>query len=354
MKKAVLTFAAVLAVPAIVHAQSSVTIYGIADAGFRHTSGLTSANAAANGSSNSLASGVDNTSRLGFRGVEDLGGGLRASFNFETGLNVDSGATANATKFFDRASWVGIGADWGTFTFGRQTNLLADAINPVDAVGMRFAGFNPNIVSTALSSHGLGIEYGTTGANTGAYRLDNSVKYNGKFGPFTARAMYSLGENSGDTSAQTSMGLGGVFASGGFTVSGAHQTFKSASHLDLDGSTLGVAYQWETVKLAANYGRSKGETTLTARTVQKVSSVGATWAVVPLVDLTAAYYRLERARSGAGVDGYGRVILFAEYKLSRRTKLYAEADRTNWRNGYQGAGNKSKGTGTTLGMMHTF
>ncbi len=346
--------ASAIALPFAALAQSSLTIYGIADAGFRHTSGLSAANAGSPGAANALASGVDNTSRLGFRGIEDLGGGLKASFNFETGVNLDTGANANSTKYFDRASWVGLGAEWGTFTFGRQTNLLADAINPVDAMGMRFAGFNPNIVSTALSTHGLGIEYGTTGANTGAYRLDNSVKYNVKVGPVTARAMYALGENSGSTSAQSSMGLGGAYAAGGFTVSGAHQKFKSSTYLDLEGSTLGVAYQWDTIKLAANYGRSKGETTLTARTVQKVSSVGATWTVAPLVDLTAAYYRLERDRSGSAEDGYARVVLFAEYKLSRRTKLYAEADRTNWRNGYQGAGNKAHGTGTTLGMMHTF
>ncbi|EJE50531.1 outer membrane protein (porin) [Acidovorax sp. CF316] len=353
MKK--ILMASAFALPVIAQAQSGVTIYGITDAGVRHTSGLSAANAPASGSATALLSGIDNTSRLGFRGVEDLGGGMRATFNFETGLNLDTGATANSAKFFDRASWVGIGGGWGTFAFGRQTNLLADAISPVDAVGMRFASFNPNIVSTALSSHGLGIEYGTTGANTGAYRLDNSVKYSITAGSLTGRAMYSLGEVSGNSSAQTSMGLGGVYSQSGWVVSGAYQKFKAASDLELDGSTLGVAYQWGTVKLAANWGRSKGETSLTAQTVQEVFSTGATWSVTPLIDVTAAYYRLDRERSGnANRDGYGRVILFTEYKLSRRTKLYAEADRTNWRGGYQGAVNKDHGTGISAGILHTF
>lgn len=347
--------AAIACGPALAHAQSSVVIYGIVDLGARHTSGLTAAQAAANGSATALTSGVDNTSRLGFRGTEDLGGGLRALFNLETGLNADLGTQANSTKYFDRASWVGLGGGWGTLTAGRQTTLLAEAIAPVDAVGMRFAAFNPNIVTTALSSHGLGLEYGASGANTGSYRLDNSIKYSVKVGPVTGRAMYAFGENSNSTVLQSSTGLGAVYQEGALTVSGAWQTFKSASRLDLDGATLGAAYQWGPVRLAANFGRSEGFTTVTARTIQKVASAGATWSVTPAVDLTAAYYRLERTRSTTTVnDGYARAFLFAEYKLSRRTRLYAEADFTDWKQGYQGAGNRSTGRGATLGVMHTF
>lgn len=348
--------AAVLIIPFFSHAQSTVSIYGIVDMGVRHTSGLTASNAASPSSSTGVSSGVDNTSRLGYRGSEDLGGGLRAIFNFETGLNADVGSQANSTKFFDRASVVGLSGSWGQVTAGRQTTLLAEAINPVDAVGMRFASFNPNIVTTALSSHGLGIEYGATGASTGSYRLDNSIKYSGKFGGFTAKAMYGFGENAGSTSAQSSTGLGAMYAQGGLTVSGAFQKFKSANGLSLEGATLGAGYKWGTMKVVANYGRSEGDTSASASasTVQRVASAGTTWSATPTVDLTLAYYRLDRDRTGAAQDGYGRVIMFAEYAMSRRSKLYAEFDRTNWRNNYQGAANKDKATGLTLGMMHSF
>ncbi|QHI98471.1 porin [Xylophilus rhododendri] len=346
--------ATALLCPIAVCAQSSATIYGIADLGVRHSSGLSAGHAPDPGNTNAVTSGVNNTSRLGYRGSEDLGGGLRALFNLETGLNVDAGTTVNTAKFFDRASVLGLGGGWGTLLAGRQTNLLADAISPVDAVGMRFASFNPNIVTTAVSTHGLGVEYGTSGATTGSYRLDNSLKYAGRFGGFTAKAMYSFGETSNAASAKSSTGLGGQYQIEQFVVSGAWQKFKSANYLDLDAGTLGAAYQFKSVKLAANYGRNKGQTTGTASTVQKVASAGATWAATPAVDLTAAYYKLDRSRTGAADDGYSRVILFAEYKLSRRSKLYAQADYTDWKNGYQGSGNKASGTGATLGVMHTF
>lgn len=343
-----------LATPVVALAQSSLTLYGIADVGVRHTTGMTAANAPSSASVSSVASGVNNTSRFGLRGREDLGGGLHALFNLETGLNLDTGSPANANKFFDRASTVGLGGGWGQVTAGRQTNLLADAISPVDPVGMRFASFNPNIATAALSSHGLGVEYGAAGSTSGSYRLDNALKYTGRFGPLTARAMYSFGENTGRASAQSSVGAGLSYTAAGWVVSGAHQRFKTASELPLQASTLGAAYQWGSVRLAVNTARHQGDTSATARTVQRVHSAGATWSVTDAVDLTAAVYRMNRQRTGLQADGYTRAMVFAEYKLSRRTKLYAELDRTQWRAGYQGAANKDRATGITAGVLHTF
>ncbi len=349
-----LAAAAALCAPALAFSQTSLTVYGIADAGVRYGSGLTAANAPAATSTTGVASGVNSTSRFGLRGREDLGGGLHALFNLETGLNLDTGTTANSTKFFDRAAIVGLGGGWGQVTAGRQTNLLADAISPVDPVGMRFASFNPNIATAALSSHGLGQEYGSAGATTGSYRLDNSVKYTGRFGPVTARAMHSFGENAGRASAQASTGAGLAYAAGPWAVSGAYQRFKTATQLELEAATLGAAYQWDSVRLALNTARSEADTSATARTVQRVHSAGLTWAATSAVDLTASLYRLDRQRTGQRDDGYTRAILFAEYKLSRRTRLYAELDRTHWRDGYQGAANKARATGVTTGVLHTF
>lgn len=346
--------ASTLASPALTFAQSSVTLYGIADAGVRHTSGMSAANAPSPASTTSLASGVNTTSRFGLRGREDLGGGLYALFNMETGLNIDTGAPANAGKFFDRASLVGLGGAWGQVTAGRQTNVLADAISTVDPLGMRFPAFNPNIVTTALSNHGLGIEYGSSGASSGSYRLDNALKYTGQFGPLTARAMYSWGENAGSTAPQSSAGAGLAYAAGDWTVSGAYQSFQSAQRLKLEAATLGAAYQLGSVRLAFNTGRQAGETSASAETVQRVHSAGATWSATAALDLTAALYRLTRQRTGLQEDGYTRAVLFAEYKLSRRTKLYAELDRTHWRKPYQGVANPERATGVSAGLLHSF
>lgn len=100
----VLCALSLLAAAGTAQTQSSVTLYGIVDAAARYSSGL---DAAYNGSAIShfvVNSGINNTSRFGLRGVEDLGGGLKAVFNLESGINVDTGAQANATKLFDSAA----------------------------------------------------------------------------------------------------------------------------------------------------------------------------------------------------------------------------------------------------------
>ena len=333
---------------------AGVTLYGVADLGLRNGSGLTASNAAAPGSTRSLGSGIHTTSRWGLRGSEDLGGGAKALFQFESGLNADTGAPANATKYFDRASWVGLQGSWGTLALGRQTTTLADAISPVDPLAMRFASFNPSIGVAALSQHGLGIQYGSAGATSGSYRLDNSLKYTGRFGGFTARAMWGIGEVESQASALSSHGVGLAWAGNGLVVSGAYQTFNDANKRTLDGATLGASYQWGSLRLAANAGRSKAETAAGRFTEQRMLSAGGTWAATPWVDITAAYYKVDRSRTGAADDGYGRLVAFAEYKLSRRTKLYAELDNTRWRNGFQGAANKPTATGISAGVVHSF
>lgn len=354
MKTIVAAACAAFAAPIAMAQGAGVTLYGVVDLGLRNGSGLTASNAPAPGSTHSLGSGIHTTSRWGLRGSEDLGGGAKALFQFESGLNADTGASANASKYFDRASWVGLQGGWGTLALGRQTTTLADAISPVDPLAMRFASFNPSIGVAALSQHGLGIQYGSAGATSGSYRLDNSLKYTARFSGFTARAMWGVGEVESQASALSSHGVGLAWAADGFVVSGAYQRFNDANKRTLDGATLGASYQWGSVRLASNAGRSKAETAAGRFTEQRVLSAGATWAAAPLVDITAAYYKVDRSRTGAADDGYGRMVAFAEYKLSRRTKVYAELDNTRWRNGFQGAANKATATGVSAGVVHSF
>jgi len=84
------------------HAQSNVTLFGILDVAGRHVSNE------GRGSIKSLVSGAGNTSRLGFRGSEDLGGGWSAGFHLEHGISVDTGSQANSTLFWDRRATVSL------------------------------------------------------------------------------------------------------------------------------------------------------------------------------------------------------------------------------------------------------
>lgn len=110
MKKTLLAIAA-LAATSGAFAQSSVTMYGVVDASIENVKGDKGVTRV---SSDNLAS-----SRLGFKGSEDLGGGLRANFALETNVKTDTGAQGNTARFFDRAAWVGLQGGFGELRLGR-------------------------------------------------------------------------------------------------------------------------------------------------------------------------------------------------------------------------------------------
>jgi predicted porin len=279
---------------------------------------------------------------------------MRAVLNLETGINIDTGAQTNAAKFFDRASYVGLQTNWGAVTLGRQTTVLADALGPVDPLGVRFAGFNPNVAIAALSAHRLGIEYGPSGATTGAYRLDNSIKYVGKFSDLTVRAIHALGEQSGDAEKLSSSGLGLSYQSGSYAATLGYEQFESVAGLSLKGYVGGVSGKLGSNKISLTYGSHEGETSATAKTRNTTLGLGGTFPLSGSVDLIVAHYRVNRTRAANLDDGFNRNVAFLEYKLSKRTRLYAELDQTSWKDGYQGVGLPNSGSGASLGMVHTF
>jgi predicted porin len=335
-------------------AQSTVAIYGVADLGYRSAKGLDAGNAAAPANATSLSSGINTTSRMGFRGSEDLGNGLKAEFNLETGWNLDSGAQANATKFFDRASFVGLRGDWGGITAGRQTTLLADALGTIDPLGNRFAGFNPNIQIAALSAHKLGQEYGAAGATTGSYRMDNSFKYTGTVAGFTGRLMSALGEQANDNTKLSSQGASLGYKGTDFEAVVAFSEFKSSADLNLKAYLGGVSAKVGAGQLRASMGRFEAQTSATATTENKTSSFGGNYPITPSINLVGGYYKVDRKRTGSADDGFTRKIAFAEYILSKRSLAYVGLDSTAWKNGYQGSANKATASGFSVGLKHTY
>ena len=96
-------------------AQSSVTLYGVVDLAVERVKGATSLVR--------LTSGQQQGSRWGLRGVEDLGGGLKASFVLESGFNADAGTSGQGGRLFGRQAFLGLGGDWGT-AFGTLPHSL--------------------------------------------------------------------------------------------------------------------------------------------------------------------------------------------------------------------------------------
>lgn len=133
MKKSLIALATIGALSGVAHADSNVTVYGVVDAAVR-----TANNQNASGDSlNSVGNGLLQGNRLGFKGQEDLGGGLKAVFQLESGFNIGDGTAAQNGATFSRNATVGLSdAKLGTLTIGRQNNLAYDTLIATDVYGV--------------------------------------------------------------------------------------------------------------------------------------------------------------------------------------------------------------------------
>lgn len=357
-------FTVLLAASASCLAQGSVDLYGIIDAGLRATNGLTASNAPAPaGNTTAVNSGIDQTSRWGFKGREALGNGWAAQFRLEGGINADTGSQAKGDRLFDRLAWAGLDTPYGTLAAGRQTNLLSDALIPVDPLGKRYASFNPNInvaalSNTAFGTHAFGRQYGPSGYADNFYRLDNTLKYSANAGPWQARAAWSFGEVPGDASASSSHGVALAYQRPEWAVSGATTQFRSRDDLALDAWTLGAAAHAGAWQFKANIARNKADTGPNKTVRQRVLSAGVSRQWQPDLLVTTALYSVRRQATTFVDDGFERGFLFIEKTLAPRTTAYAEADVTVWRGDAAGKTasqpNARHGSGLALGLMHKF
>lgn len=171
------------AVPAM--AQTNVTIYGIIDAGLVREMGGVSNNT-------KVTSGVGSTSRIGFRGTEDLGGGMSALFLLENGYKTDTGEVDSAGTIFNRQAFVGLKAAAGTVTLGRQyTPYYSTVSGYADPFAAGLSGSAKNM-------------FPTSGSNV---RTSNTVKYlSPTVSGVTGELAYSAGEQAGSASAGRQIG----------------------------------------------------------------------------------------------------------------------------------------------------
>ncbi len=174
MKKTLLAVAASGALVSAAHAQSSVTLYGIIDAGIAYNNNV------GKGHLFQAASGAINGTRFGMRGAEDLGGGLKAIFVLEGGFNVQNGKSAQDSRLFGRQSYVGLASgDYGSVTLGRQYDSVVDYLGPLSATG----SWGGTWFAHPFDNDNL----------NNAFRLNNSVKYTSPvLAGFQAGAVYAF------------------------------------------------------------------------------------------------------------------------------------------------------------------
>src|ERR1700738_1089878 len=133
MKKTFLALGVVGLTTGVAHAQSSVTLYGLIDAGLTYVTNERVGTTGTTGHSNfAMTDGSINRSRWGLRGSEDLGGGLKAIFTLENGFTIKNGALGQNSRMFGRQAFVGLASDqFGTVTLGRQYESTVDDLAPV-------------------------------------------------------------------------------------------------------------------------------------------------------------------------------------------------------------------------------
>lgn len=386
MKKSLLALAVLGAFAGAAQAQNSVTVYGIVDGGARYTNNINLATGGT-GAKWAAASGTNLSNRWGFKGTEDLGGGMNAHFNLEGGFKTGTGVLGGATQanvygataaaqstpsLFDRSAFVGLGGSWGSVDLGLQYSVAFKTLGAIDPLGFQYITITP----LALEAAGNQVIAGLT-PGIGATRFQNDIQYSNTTGPLTVRAEYALGEQAGATSSGAAEAVGAVYADGPFTVAGAYTSRKptlavAPAALNFQNNTqwtLGGAYATGPFRVALGYMDEKQDLNAVGGQSEKKNTwVGGSYALSDAVKFSAGYYQT-KVSSGTAEATRKLLIVGGNYSLSKRTTLYADIDHANFSGNVnfgtgafapsvspyfaQQAGQSGQ-TGFTVGMNHAF
>ncbi|MGA3247992.1 MAG: porin [Paraburkholderia sp.] len=344
MKKTLMVAALTGVFATAAHAQSSVTLYGLIDAGITYT------NNQAGHSNWQATDGAISTSRWGLRGSEDLGGGLKAIFTLENGFNVMSGTLRQEGRLFGRQSFVGLSSDQaGSVTLGRQYDSAVDYLGPLALTGTQYGG--------TFTAHPFDNDN-----MDNSFRVDNSIKYQSvNYGGFKFGGLYGFSNQAGEFSNNRAYSAGASYNYGGLNIAAAYlQLNNNIGALGgitntagaVDGDNTLLAGRQRTFGAGLNYtfgpataGFLYTQTNLNDFAGIAASSAG-TSAVVPLGATSGHFqnfevngrYQITPALSVAGgytftqssIDGnnpkWNQVNLQTSYALSKRTDVYLQGE----------------------------
>ncbi len=350
MKKSLIALA-VLASAGVASAQSSVTLFGIVDATLAFGKGSIS-------NKTQLTNSGYNSSRLGFRGTEDLGGGMSASFWLEAGMNNDNGSgaptnlnnqasgTSAATAgtqglTFNRRSTVSLGGGWGELRLGRDYTPQFWNLTVFDPFGTNGAG----TTQTLNSSLGGPV----------TVRASNSIGYflPGNLGGFYGQLQHYRGENNNNVANDgtgTAMRVG--YANGPVNAALAYSTTKYSTG-DIKSTNIGGQWDFGVAKLMGHYNRDR----VSGGATGKGYLLGALVPVGP-GEIRLAYSQYKNDLSGDPKTK--KIALGYVHNLSKRTAVYATYARLRNSGGaaqaLNGAGNAANqnSTGYDFGIRHSF
>lgn len=307
MKK-LLTAAAMVALATPVIAQSTATVYGVIDTGVQSYN---------NGQSTftRATDGILSTSRLGVRGSEDLGNGLKANFQLEGRLLPSNGqmgttttsGTTESTSLFDREAWVGLSGGFGEVRIGRQDVTAAQDVD-TNTTQFGVAGFH--------ATNGTAVELGVDQPNV--------VKYiSPKVGGLSVQAGYAGANNNGVTTDTVGdqKGLAVAYEIGKATLYAGYQKNAGATKAaERDFSVVGAKYNLGFATVGASH--AKGDTSTTGDVTSRVTNASVR---VPLASGYALHGVYSVSTDGAQAtanQGKGYTVGVSK-TLSKRTTLYA-------------------------------
>jgi predicted porin len=374
MKKSLIALAALGAFAGAASAQSSVTMFGVVDLNF-----LTVDNA-----DRTYSMGTDGmaSSRLGFRGVEDLGGGLKASFWLEMGIAPDTGRNAGVwgngdtpiagstsregnQLFFNRRSTVSLSNQWGELRLGRDYTASFWNWTVFDPFGTNGVGAATNLaLGGDLQVALAGTTYGTL------VRANNMAQYilpGGVFGPgLYGQIQVAAGEN-----ANGNKFYGGRigYAAGPFDIAGAYgltDCLDAGCNADLSAWNIGASWNFGFMKISGFFGSMEADGTL-------LSGLSGTagrdnW----FVGVSAPFGQWNFKASYGATNGKDRLdnidatqwAIGADYNLSKRTALYGTWSSinndagarfvTSGQSAIPGAGTQFNSNGFQVGVRHSF
>jgi len=363
MKKSLLAVAVLGAFAGAASAQSSVTLFGIADASIGSYSATGSSSAVRVLSGNNMQS-----NRFGVRGIEDLGGGLKAGFHLEAGQNLVNGTgqattvcnttaaacatTGNQGLSFNRRSTVSIGGNFGEVRLGRDYTPTFDNQTMYDAFATNGVGSQFNLVAGAQATN-------TRASNSIAYwtpgNFNGTIANGNAWGGFGAQVMYAASNT--DLSAGRYVGGRVSYDQGPVSVSLA--TGSTGNYTGVAGSgsakqtNFGASYNFGVVKLIGFYGQNQLNTA--AKT--KGYSLG----FVAPVGMGNVRGSVARGDNGLANGKATQYAVGYDHNLSKRTIAYAYVGRVSNKSGSAiginggiapTAGGSS--TGLQLGLSHSF
>jgi len=355
LKKTSMTLLALGTFAGAAHAQSSVTLYGLVDAGMLINNNIKG--------SHEYAFSQGTSSRWGLKGTEDLGGGLSAIFTLENGFTTGTGTLSQGGLEFGRKAFIGLSSNkWGTLTAGRQYSVSNDW-TATFASGADWAA--------------TGLGYGTRASDVDnvntSNRIQNSIKYvSPNYNGLQAGVLYSLGGQAGNFSKNSvvdaavsysngplKLGVGYTFTKdpyyatfgdqgnsstpsssptgandnmnnkifGGYASAGSQQIIVAGGSYALGPATIGLLYsntQFQNLGSLNAVGAITGPKYRGGTATFNSGEINLKYRVTPALQLDGAYiYTHNGGANNLGSAKYNQFNLGAIYWLSKRTSLYA-------------------------------